>query len=58
MTHELNQVKEEIIELEQVNKELIQTIELVEADPFMLEKLARERLGYVKEGETVYQLVE
>ena len=58
MTQELEQTKEDIAELERENAALLEEIRLVESDPFTLEQLARERLGYVREGETVYQVVE
>ncbi len=58
MTQELEQTQEDIAELERDNTALLEEIRLVESDPFTLERLARERLGYVKEGETVYQFVE
>ncbi len=58
MTRELEQTKADIAELELENAALLDNIRLVESDPFTLERLARERLGYVREGETVYQLVE
>ena len=58
MTQELDRTQEEIASLEQVNTALREEIHRLESDPFTLERLARERLGYVKEGETVYQFVE
>ncbi len=58
MTQELERTKEEIAELERDNAALLEEIHLVESDEFTLEQLARERLGYVKEGETIYQFVE
>ena len=58
MTQELDRTQEEIASLEQANTALREEIHLLESDPFTLERLARERLGYVKEGETVYQFVE
>ncbi len=58
MTQELEQTKEDIAELERGNAAFREEIRLVESDPFTLEQLARERLGYAKEGETVYQFVE
>ena len=51
-------MNQEIAELERKNSALEKEIFLVRNDEFTLEKLARERLGYVKEGEVVYQLVE
>ena len=58
MANELDRMNQEIAELEQANAALEEEIYLVRNDPFTLEKLARERLGYVKDGEVVYQLVE
>jgi len=58
MTRELTQMKQEIAELEKVNHALTEEIYQIETNPLALEKLARERLGYVRKGETVYQLVE
>ncbi len=58
MAEELEQMNQEIAQLEQANAALEKEIHLVKHDPFTLEKLARERLGYVKKGEVVYQLVE
>ncbi|MDT7043998.1 septum formation initiator family protein [Candidatus Nitronereus thalassa] len=58
MADELERMNQEIAQLQQANASLEQEIHLVQHDRFTLEKLARERLGYVKEGEVVYQLVE
>jgi cell division protein FtsB len=58
MADELDRMNQEIAQLQQANAVLEQEIHLVQHDPFTLEKMARERLGYVKEGEVVYQLVE
>lgn len=58
MADELARMNQEITQLEQTNAALEKEIHLVKHDPFTLEKLARERLGYVKKGEVVYQLVE
>lgn len=58
MTQELDRTQEEIVSLEHANAALREEIHRLESDPFALEKLARDRLGYVKEGETVYQFVE
>lgn len=57
MANELNRMKQKIVNLKQANAALEQEIQLIRDDPYTLEKLARERLGYVKEGEVVYQLV-
>ena len=58
MTQELKRTQTEIASLEEANAALREEIRFLESDPFTLERLARERLGYVKEGETVYQFVE
>ena len=58
MANELDRMNQDIAQLEQSNAAFEREIYLVRNDLFTLEKLARERLGYVKEGEVVYQLVE
>ena len=58
MARELDRTQEEIISLEYANAALREEIHHLESDLFTLETLARERLGYVKEGEVVYQFVE
>lgn len=58
MTQELDRTQEEILSLEYANAALRKDIHHLESDLFTLETLARERLGYVKEGEMVYQFVE
>lgn len=52
------QLEEEIQELERVNTELRTEIHRVQHDPARIEELARERLGFVRKGETVYQIVQ
>ena len=47
----------EIKELEQTNADLRIDVRRIQHDPARIEELARERLGFVKKGETVYQLV-
>ena len=47
----------EIKELEQTNGALRVEVRRIQHDPARIEELARERLGFVKKGETVYQLV-
>ncbi len=58
MAQELDRTQEEIISLEQANAALREEIHHLESDLFTLETVARERLGYVKEGDMVYQFVE
>lgn len=47
----------DIKELEQTNADLRVEVRRIQHDPARIEELARERLGFVKKGETVYQLV-
>ena len=49
IANELDRMNQKITELEQANSVLEKEISLVQNDEFTLEKLARERLGYVKE---------
>ena len=44
--------------LERENAELRREIHRLEHDPVHVEELARQQLGWVRKGETVYQLVE
>ena len=45
----------EIEELRQKNAELEKQIGLLRSDPHYIEQIAREQLGLVKDGETIYQ---
>ena len=45
----------EIEELRRKNGELKKQIELLRSDPHYIEQIAREQLGLVKDGETIYQ---
>ncbi|MGH7232801.1 MAG: FtsB family cell division protein [Nitrospiraceae bacterium] len=47
----------EIRDLERQNAELRTDIHRIQHDSARIEELARERLGYVKKGDTVYQIV-
>ena len=49
------QLDHEIEELRQKNAELKKQIELLRSDPHYIEQIAREQLGLVKDGETIYQ---
>jgi len=51
------QLDRELAELEQTNAALRAEISRLQQDPARIEELARERLGYVRRNETVYQLV-
>ena len=48
---------QELIELKKKNALLKQEKYLLEKDPDYLEKVAREKMGLVKEGEVVYRLM-
>jgi len=58
MLRHAQQLEGDIRELERTNAELQTEIHRVQHDPARIEELARERLGFVREGETVYQIVE
>jgi cell division protein FtsB len=57
MLRHAQRLEQEIKDLQQVNEELRAEMARAQRDPVRLEQLARERLGYVRKGETVYQLV-
>jgi cell division protein FtsB len=46
-----------IKELELKNKKLIQESQFLRNNPEYLEKVAREKMGLIREGETVYKIV-
>ena len=56
MRDHARQLERELTQLQQLNGELRTDIDRVQYDPVRIEELARERLGYVRKGETVYQL--
>ncbi|MGH7229382.1 MAG: FtsB family cell division protein [Nitrospiraceae bacterium] len=58
MRRHAQQLELDIRELERTNAGLRTDIHQVQHDPARIEELARERLGFVRKGETVYQLVE
>ena len=57
MREHAQQLEIEIQELQRSARALRIEIDRLERDPAKIEQLARERLGYVRKGETVYQLV-
>jgi cell division protein FtsB len=57
MRDHAEQLEVDIRDLQRMTKVLRGEIEGLERDPARLEQLARERLGYVRKGETVYQFV-
>ncbi len=58
MLGEMERLERDIRELEHANIALRAEIGRMEHDPLKLEELARERLGFVRKGEVVYQWVE
>ena len=50
-------LEQDIQDIERTNTELKTEIRRVQQDPARLEELARERLGFVRPGETVYQVM-
>ncbi len=57
MRQQAEALEHEIFALEQSNEELREEIIRVQRDPERIEDLARERLGFVRDGETVYKIV-
>ena len=53
MQQEIRQLETELAALRAQNEKLTATIDKLRHDPAYIEKIAREELGYVREGETV-----
>jgi cell division protein FtsB len=49
------QLEETVFRLQQQNEQLSRNLHRIQSDDLYLEKLARERLGLVKQGEIVYR---
>jgi len=58
MRDHYQQLVEQIQQLEYINVAMQKDISRIQRDPQRLEELARNRLGMVRQGETVYQFVE
>jgi cell division protein FtsB len=58
MLRNVQHLEQEIKALERANLELRTEISRLQHDPVRIEELARERLGFVRKGETVFQIVE
>lgn len=58
MRQQAQQLEREIRQFEESNAALREEIDRIQHDPVRLEELARERLGLVRKGETVYQLMD
>jgi cell division protein FtsB len=54
---EIRSLKERIDELERKNTLLAAEIERLNSDPFAIEKIAREKYGYLRPGDKVYRLI-
>ena len=57
MRDHAQQLERDIQSLQRATLMLRGEIDRLEHDPARIEQLARERLGYVRKGETVYQVV-
>jgi cell division protein FtsB len=57
MREHAQQLDRDLHELQRATRTLRGDIDRLEHDPAKIEQLAREQLGYVRKGETVYQLV-
>lgn len=53
----VNEIEDQIISLEAKKSKLLEEKELLENDPVYLEKVAREKMGLIKEGEEVVEIV-
>ncbi len=52
------QLQEEMASLRQGSEQLTREVDALKSDPHAIERLAREKLGLVKEGELVYEFYE
>jgi len=53
LRREMDAMERDLVTLRARTEELTQTVDRLRNDPAYIEKLAREDLGYVREGETV-----
>ena len=53
LTQKVDALQQDVQMLEAENDRLARTIDRLREDPALIEKIAREELGYVKEGEKV-----
>ena len=53
MRREMDAMERDLVTLRARTDELTKTVDRLRTDPSYIEKLAREELGYVREGETV-----
>lgn len=57
MKQSVERLAQDVQHLKQANAHLQTEIDRIRQDPLRVEELARERLGFVKPGETVYQVI-
>lgn len=57
MRNHIQELEQDLRDLVHTNAAMRTDIDRLQHDPGKVEALARERLGYVRKGETVYQLV-
>jgi cell division protein FtsB len=55
---ELEKVEDELVRKRQQIDSLLALADSVESDPSMLERIARERFGMIRDGETLYRFAE
>ena len=48
---------EQIRQLQKKNEDLLEEKNLLETDPAYLEKVAREKMGLIREGEVIYKIM-
>jgi cell division protein FtsB len=53
MQREIKTLEREIVQLRSQTETLARTVDRLRSDPLYIEQLAREDLGYVRDGETV-----
>ena len=53
MKREMESLERDLVTLRARTQELTKTVDRLRTDPAYIEKLAREDLGYVREGETI-----
>ena len=53
MKREMESLQRDLVTLRARTEELTRTVDRLRSDPAYIEKLAREDLGYVREGETI-----
>lgn len=55
-SRQLKYYNQEIIKLQEENRQLKEKIDALKNDPYYAEKILRENYGYIKEGEYIYRI--